>query len=123
MNSAVLEPLVVIFTTIVIPLGVGALAGVLDRKDPRLGLWSEYFLAVIVVAVLLLISPSAWIYLLSEHDRDDRALLSHGYLIFAPWLGAFLTMVVGTVGGALGIARHRQRRAAIAAAGQPSARS
>jgi ACR3 family arsenite efflux pump ArsB len=116
MDSALLEPLVVILTTVVTPLGVGILAGVLVRKDPRQGIWSEYFLGAVLIGLLVLVSPSLWISLLSDSDRENRVILSNGYLIFGPWLGAFLTITVGIVSGMFGAERHGQRRRELAAA-------
>ncbi|MFT2816111.1 hypothetical protein [Leifsonia sp. A12D58] len=115
MDSALLEPMVVILATIVSPLVVGLLAVLFDRKEPRPGIWAEYILGVVLIGILLLASPNAWLGLLSEHERENRVILSNANLIFGPWLGAVLTITVGIIGGSIGASRHRQRRREIAA--------
>jgi hypothetical protein len=116
MNPDVLEPLVVVVTTVVVPAVVGLLAVVLDRVGPGRVTWPGYVLGALLVSFLLVLSPSAWTGLLSDAMQSDRALLAHGYLIFGPWLGAFFTAVVGIICGAIGSSRYRARQRETAAA-------
>ncbi|MCU1407725.1 MAG: hypothetical protein JWQ43_4028 [Glaciihabitans sp.] len=109
MDTPAFERLVVVLTVVVVPAIVAILAIVLDRKGPARVTWSGYIVGALLVGFLVFLSPTGWIALLPDEERDSTVMLANGNLIFGPWLGAFVTTFVGLVGGGIGYSRHQDR--------------